>query len=53
VQIFAAQRANTLIELDRAGSGIVGWDLDRDQVANGTGCVKLHRLVVREPWWRS
>jgi hypothetical protein len=53
VQVGTEQRTNTLIELDRDGSGIVGWDLERNQVANGAGCVKEKNLVVRPPWWRT
>ncbi|GAA2042369.1 hypothetical protein GCM10009839_51390 [Catenulispora yoronensis] len=52
VQIGTSQQANTLIELTRMGNGIVGWDLDRNEVANAAGCEKLDGLVVREPWWR-
>jgi hypothetical protein len=53
VQFGTAQQANTLIELTRMGDGIVGWDLDHDEVANARGCEKVDDLVVREPWWRS
>ncbi len=53
VQVGTAQESSTLIELTRMGNGIVGWDLDRDEVANAQGCVKVDDLVVREPWWRS
>ncbi|GAA1953223.1 hypothetical protein [Catenulispora subtropica] len=52
VQIGAVRRPGTLIELTRMGDGIVGWDLDRQEVANADGCVKVDGLVVREPWWR-
>ena len=53
VQLGTTEQSNTLIELTRMGNGIVGWDLDHDQVANAQGCVPLENLVIREPWWRS
>ncbi|MEY9863426.1 hypothetical protein ABH935_009076 [Catenulispora sp. GAS73] len=53
VQFGTTQQSNTLIELTRMGDGIVGWDLDRAEVANAQGCEKVDDLVVREPWWRS
>lgn len=53
VQVGANQQSDTLIELTRMGNGIVGWNLDRDEVANAQGCEKVDDLVVREPWWRS
>ncbi|NUP49266.1 MAG: hypothetical protein HOW97_18460 [Catenulispora sp.] len=52
VQVGTTQESNTLIELTRMGNGIVGWSLDRNEVANADGCVKVDDLVVREPWWR-
>jgi hypothetical protein len=53
VQFGTHQVSDTLIELTRMGDGIVGWDLDRDEVANAEGCEKVDDLVIREPWWRS
>lgn len=52
VQVGTTQESDTLIELTRMGNGIVGWSLDRNEVANAVGCVKVDGLVVREPWWR-
>ncbi|RVU27873.1 hypothetical protein EOT10_06205 [Streptomyces antnestii] len=43
---------NRLIELGRKGNGVVGWNLDTEQVSNGLGCTSDESLYVREPWWR-
>jgi hypothetical protein len=53
VQIGAAEHGDKLIELERMVDGIVGWDLDREQVVNAAGCTKLAGLYVRAPWWRD
>ncbi|WP_318215622.1 hypothetical protein [Streptomyces sp. SCL15-6] len=45
--------SNRLIELGRKGSGVVGWNLDTEEVSNGTGCAGEEGLYVREPWWRG
>ncbi|MEU2051173.1 hypothetical protein ABZ757_37985, partial [Streptomyces albidoflavus] len=42
-----------LIELQRQGNGVVGWNLDRAEVSNGVGCTGLASRTVREPWWRG
>ncbi|PZT73385.1 MULTISPECIES: hypothetical protein [unclassified Streptomyces] len=41
-----------LIELSRKGNGIVGWNLDTDEITNGDACTGEESLYVREPWWR-
>ncbi|MFD3905640.1 hypothetical protein HXS80_07015 [Streptomyces sp. CB04723] len=43
---------NRLIELGRKGNGVVGWNLDTEEISNGTGCTGEESLYVREPWWR-
>ncbi|MGW1840248.1 hypothetical protein [Streptomyces sp. NPDC002067] len=45
--------SDRLIELGRKGSGIVGWNLDSEQISNGQGCTRVESLYVREPWWRG
>lgn len=45
--------SNRLIELGRKGNGVVGWNLDREEISNGTGCTGEESLYVREPWWRD
>lgn len=45
--------SNRLIELGRKGDGVVGWNLDTEQISNGLGCTSDESLYVREPWWRS
>ncbi|MET9347631.1 hypothetical protein [Streptomyces termitum] len=42
-----------LIELSRKGNGVVGWNLDAEEVSNGLGCTATESRYVREPWWRS
>ncbi|MFE1150411.1 hypothetical protein ACFW42_25340 [Streptomyces albidoflavus] len=42
-----------LIELQRQGNGVVGWNLDRAEVSNGVGCAGLASRTVRGPWWRG
>ncbi|MGI5205744.1 hypothetical protein ACQEU6_29710 [Spirillospora sp. CA-108201] len=42
-----------MIELQRQPSGVVGWDIDRDEVANGTYCAVDPDDVIRAPWRRS
>lgn len=44
---------NRLIELGRKGNGVVGWNLDTDEISNGAGCTGEETLYVREPWWRG
>ncbi|ESU51409.1 hypothetical protein K7395_00150 [Streptomyces filamentosus] len=44
---------NRLIELGRKGNGVVGWNLDKDEISNGAGCAGEESLYVREPWWRG
>ncbi|WP_380790412.1 hypothetical protein ACFE3N_06785 [Streptomyces albidoflavus] len=46
-------RAARLIELQRQGNGVVGWNLDRGEVSNGVGCTGLESRTVRQPWWRA
>ncbi|MGW4459821.1 hypothetical protein ACWEJQ_27105 [Streptomyces albidoflavus] len=46
-------RAARLIELQRQGNGVVGWNLDRAEVSNGVGCTALESRTVRDPWWRG
>ncbi|KLJ05114.1 hypothetical protein [Streptomyces sp. KE1] len=48
-QVYSAR----LIELQRQGNGVVGWNLDRAEVSNGVGCAGLASRTVREPWWRG
>ncbi|MBW1598387.1 hypothetical protein [Streptomyces sp. JJ38] len=45
--------SDRLIELGRKGNGVVGWNLDSEQVSNGTGCTTEESLHVRDPWWRG
>lgn len=45
--------SDRLIELSRKGSGVVGWNLDSEQISNGLGCTRVESLYVREPWWRG
>ncbi|MFJ9978410.1 MULTISPECIES: hypothetical protein [Streptomyces] len=45
--------SNRLIELSRKGNGVVGWNLDTAELANGAGCTGEESLYVREPWWRG
>lgn len=45
--------SNRLIELGRKGNGVVGWNLDREEISNGAGCTGEESLHVREPWWRD
>ncbi|MFF2774183.1 hypothetical protein ACFVU3_04675 [Streptomyces sp. NPDC058052] len=42
-----------LIELSREGDGVVGWNLDAEEISNGLGCTGTESRYVREPWWRS
>ncbi|MGW5777984.1 hypothetical protein [Streptomyces sp. NPDC003863] len=44
--------SDRLIELSREGDGVVGWNLDSEQISNGLGCVSEESRYVREPWWR-
>ncbi|MEU0125659.1 hypothetical protein ABZ114_28955 [Streptomyces albidoflavus] len=48
-QVYSAR----LIELQRQGNGVVGWNVDRAEVSNGVGCAGLASRTVREPWWRG
>ncbi|MFD3961211.1 MULTISPECIES: hypothetical protein [Streptomyces] len=45
--------SNRLIELGRKGNGVVGWNLDTEEISNGLGCTGEESLYVREPWWRG
>ncbi|MDQ0987611.1 hypothetical protein [Streptomyces sp. V2I9] len=45
--------SDRLIELGRKGNGVVGWNLDTEEISNGTGCTGEESLYVREPWWRK
>lgn len=45
--------SNRLIELGRKGNGVVGWNLDTEEISNGAGCTGEESLYVREPWWRD
>ncbi|MFE0641036.1 hypothetical protein ACFW2Y_05355 [Streptomyces sp. NPDC058877] len=49
----ARTESDRLIELGRKGNGVVGWNLDTEQVSNGLGCTSDESRYVREPWWRS
>ncbi|MFB7339972.1 hypothetical protein ACFCZ6_07925 [Streptomyces hydrogenans] len=42
-----------LIELSRKGNGVVGWNLDAEEISNGLGCTGTESRFVREPWWRT
>ncbi|WP_420709595.1 MULTISPECIES: hypothetical protein [unclassified Streptomyces] len=42
-----------LIELSRRGDGVVGWNLDAEEISNGLGCTSEESRYVREPWWRG
>ncbi|MFH8621273.1 hypothetical protein ACH4A8_05090 [Streptomyces vietnamensis] len=44
--------SDRLIELSRKGSGVVGWNLDSEQISDGLGCTSEESRYVREPWWR-
>ncbi|MGW4272069.1 hypothetical protein ACWEGQ_06800 [Streptomyces seoulensis] len=46
-------QSDRLIELGRKGNGVVGWNLDTREIANGQGCTGEESLYVREPWWRG
>ncbi|MFJ8699050.1 hypothetical protein [Streptomyces ardesiacus] len=45
--------SNRLIELSRKGNGVVGWNLDTEEISNGARCAGEESLYVREPWWRG
>ncbi|KDN80713.1 hypothetical protein [Kitasatospora cheerisanensis] len=49
----AETEESRLIELDRKGNGVVGWDLHAEEIVNGLGCVKEDSLRVRPAWWNS
>ncbi|THA75638.1 hypothetical protein E6R60_16330 [Streptomyces sp. A0642] len=49
----ARNENSRLIELSRKGNGVVGWNLDAEEISNGLGCVGEKNLYVREPWWRG
>ncbi|MFJ5231281.1 hypothetical protein ACIQBJ_15455 [Kitasatospora sp. NPDC088391] len=53
VQAGAHTEQSRLIELDRKGNGVVGWDVHAEEVVNGLGCVKEESLRVRPAWWNS
>lgn len=40
-----------LIELGRKGNGVVGWNLDTEEVSNGAGCEDSGSMRVRAAWW--
>ncbi|MFG3530963.1 hypothetical protein ACGF8B_30130 [Streptomyces sp. NPDC047917] len=42
-----------LVELGRKGNGVVGWDIEADEVVNGINCGVSENDVVRAPLWRS
>jgi hypothetical protein len=42
-----------LIELERQAEGVVGWDIDQAEVANGTNCATDDDSVIRAPLWRD
>ncbi|MFF0745945.1 hypothetical protein ACFYVL_36690 [Streptomyces sp. NPDC004111] len=42
-----------LVELQRKGDGVVGWDIEGGQVVNGSNCGVLEDNAVRAPWWNS
>ncbi|MEU6930943.1 hypothetical protein [Streptomyces sp. NPDC046385] len=41
-----------LIEFEREGGGVVGWDVTDGGVVNGVDCAGDEDDVIREPWWR-
>lgn len=41
------------VELGRKGNGVVGWDIEADEVVNGINCKVSENDVVRAPVWRS
>ncbi|MEV5606856.1 hypothetical protein [Streptomyces sp. NPDC052225] len=43
--------AQRLIELGRKGNGVVGWNLDTEEISNGAGCTDTGTLRVRAAWW--
>ncbi|RZE88593.1 hypothetical protein [Streptomyces albidoflavus] len=49
----ARTRVARLIELQRQGNGVVGWNLDQGEVSNGVGCTGVESRTVRAPWWRA
>ncbi|MEE1744781.1 MULTISPECIES: hypothetical protein [unclassified Streptomyces] len=42
-----------LVELGRQGNGVVGWDIEGDEVVNGLNCGVSEDDAVRVPLWRS
>ncbi|MFB6838386.1 hypothetical protein [Streptomyces sp. NPDC056361] len=44
--------SDRLIELGREGDGVVGWNLDAEEISNGLDCTSDESRYVREPWWR-
>lgn len=42
-----------LIEMERQGNGVVGWDVAHGGVVNGVACAGDEDDVIREPWWRA
>ncbi|MGW2657316.1 hypothetical protein ACWC1D_27115 [Streptomyces sp. NPDC001478] len=45
--------SNRLIELGRKGNGVVGWNLDTEEISDGAACTGEESLFVRDPWWRG
>jgi hypothetical protein len=42
-----------MIELQRQAYGVVGWDINQGEVANGTNCATDDSNVIRAPLWRN
>ncbi|MEU6676563.1 hypothetical protein [Streptomyces sp. NPDC046925] len=42
-----------LIELERQGDGIVGWDVAASEVVNGINCAGDENETIRPAWWRE
>ncbi|MFI6638734.1 hypothetical protein [Streptomyces sp. NPDC050504] len=51
VQNGTETSAQRLIELGRKGNGVVGWNLDTEEVSNGAGCEDSGSMRVRAAWW--
>ncbi|MFE0101342.1 hypothetical protein [Streptomyces sp. NPDC059009] len=45
-----AHRAR-LVELERQGNGVVGWDIADSEVVNGVNCAADDNETIRPRWW--
>ncbi|MFC5746929.1 hypothetical protein [Actinomadura rugatobispora] len=53
VNLGAGPQRDRMITLQRRPSGVVGWDVNHAEVANGTNCAADPDDVIRAPWWRG